>query len=369
MFLEVLFTDSIQKEWFEVKKDTCVVGRSPTADVAINNEGLSRKHFQIELIDGEFYVTDLNSTNGVVVNGEKLLPGVKTSYKPIFPLEIADRISIMVTSESSEATGQHRIQPKSSLNKSDSITRIKKLDIGIQSNPTIKKQKVGAKPSFLNKKPRSSEGQGLPMPVLGVSLLIIFGIAWYFMRDYSSESTGEEVVLQNSSLNKIRETSPAIPKINPAEVDFKQHQSANECEKMGNLCQTLGLTDPKEGIAVVNNQYIVYLNLEAFKMEEATTAFQKLPERERYEYLLGEIATHPALQEELKTKRPSHLLVIGFTAIDDVVLLKYLLNVSYKQLPRLDEGLHQYLFSEIFQNGLTKSYKTYVGLYTQMIDL
>ncbi len=53
------------------------------ADFCLNEPGVSRLHVKIEELSGEYFVTDLNSTNGTKVNGEllkanetkKLLPG------------------------------------------------------------------------------------------------------------------------------------------------------------------------------------------------------------------------------------------------------------------------------------------------------
>lgn len=370
MFFEVLYTDTMQKEQFEVNKGCCIVGRSPKVDVTINNEGLSRNHFQIELVDGEFYVTDLNSTNGVVVNGEKLLTGVRTAYKAIFPLEIADRISITVAAEANEVTGQHRILTKPQNTGEATTTKTKKLEIEGKSNPSIKKGTPHARPASFNKKTKPGEGQALPMPVLAASLLVIFGLVWYFLQDRSGETLENEVITSaDPSLKESRQDPAVIPRFNPTEIDLTQHQSASECDKLGELCKALALTHAKEGIAVVNNHYIVYVNLEFFPLDQTSASFQKLPDREKSEFILAQVATNPALQAELETKQPSHLLVVGFTAIEEMIRFKYMLNVSYQQLPGFNEDFHKFLFSEIFQAGVTRTYKKYVGYYTQMVDL
>lgn len=50
-------------------QETLVIGRSNNADVAIDSADLSRRHLQIELIDDDFRCTDLNSVNGLFLNG------------------------------------------------------------------------------------------------------------------------------------------------------------------------------------------------------------------------------------------------------------------------------------------------------------
>jgi pSer/pThr/pTyr-binding forkhead associated (FHA) protein len=55
-----------------------VIGRSPDADVVIDNTAISRHHSSLELRDGRHYLADLKSTNGTTVNGKKI-----TSKTPI----------------------------------------------------------------------------------------------------------------------------------------------------------------------------------------------------------------------------------------------------------------------------------------------
>ena len=43
-------------------------------DYAINSRSVSRFHAKIEQENGQFFLVDLNSTNGTFVNGEKLKP-------------------------------------------------------------------------------------------------------------------------------------------------------------------------------------------------------------------------------------------------------------------------------------------------------
>ncbi len=49
-----------------------VLGRSEDADIVINDEGISRKHLKLHYNSGKTIATDLNSTNGTYVNGERI---------------------------------------------------------------------------------------------------------------------------------------------------------------------------------------------------------------------------------------------------------------------------------------------------------
>ena len=49
-----------------------VFGKSSTVDVNVDNAYISRRHFQIRCQDDVFFITDLDSTNGTFLNGERL---------------------------------------------------------------------------------------------------------------------------------------------------------------------------------------------------------------------------------------------------------------------------------------------------------
>jgi len=49
-----------------------VFGKSPTVDVNVDSPFISRRHFQIRCQDDVFFITDLDSTNGTFLNGERL---------------------------------------------------------------------------------------------------------------------------------------------------------------------------------------------------------------------------------------------------------------------------------------------------------
>ena len=48
------------------------IGRSRDCDIVLEDKGLSRLHAQIESVDGQWIIRDLQSANGVFVNGKKV---------------------------------------------------------------------------------------------------------------------------------------------------------------------------------------------------------------------------------------------------------------------------------------------------------
>jgi len=60
-----------------------IIGRSPDADVVIDNTAISRHHSSLELRDGRHYIADMNSTNGTTVNGKKITSKVPITEKDV----------------------------------------------------------------------------------------------------------------------------------------------------------------------------------------------------------------------------------------------------------------------------------------------
>lgn len=49
-----------------------VIGRQPDCDLVIDDANISRRHAEVTLVDGQYAVRDLGSTNGTQVNGQTL---------------------------------------------------------------------------------------------------------------------------------------------------------------------------------------------------------------------------------------------------------------------------------------------------------
>ena len=55
------------------------IGRSPDANVFIDNAAISRQHATLELKAGQYFIIDHNSLNGTMVNGKKIEGTVQIS--------------------------------------------------------------------------------------------------------------------------------------------------------------------------------------------------------------------------------------------------------------------------------------------------
>jgi pSer/pThr/pTyr-binding forkhead associated (FHA) protein len=59
---------------YELTSDETLIGRNPTTDITLLDEGISREHTMIlfDGVDGEYLIEDLQSTNGTKVNGKRV---------------------------------------------------------------------------------------------------------------------------------------------------------------------------------------------------------------------------------------------------------------------------------------------------------
>jgi FHA domain-containing protein len=57
---------------FVLDQSRAVVGRSRRCDFVVEDPNISRRHFEIQRRGAEWYVLDLESTNGIAVNGRKV---------------------------------------------------------------------------------------------------------------------------------------------------------------------------------------------------------------------------------------------------------------------------------------------------------
>lgn len=68
----IVSIDGVEIKEVQLSKDRTSLGRRPYNDIVIDNLAVSGEHAVLEMIGNEVYLEDLNSTNGVVLNGKKI---------------------------------------------------------------------------------------------------------------------------------------------------------------------------------------------------------------------------------------------------------------------------------------------------------
>jgi hypothetical protein len=73
---------------FDLVNDVYTIGRSPSSDIQVRDNTVSRNHLKIFRMKNEFFIEDLNSKNGTFVNGERVHVGVQVPVKRGIPFAV-----------------------------------------------------------------------------------------------------------------------------------------------------------------------------------------------------------------------------------------------------------------------------------------
>lgn len=177
-----------------IDSDSFTIGRSSKADIVVPHEGMSRQHCQIEVINGDIFVTDLGSTNGVLIDGHKIEPHVKTPYQSYLSLSFGAVSSLQIQTEETNTPARSSINRNAgSSNNTRTITR--------SMQETLKKEAAEAQKTTVTKTKASTEEKIKSIFVNLLALLILGGaIYWYMQKedvpeeshDSNTESTPSE---------------------------------------------------------------------------------------------------------------------------------------------------------------------------------
>lgn len=70
-YFEIISSDG-KNELFELGEREISIGRSPRCDIHLPSESVSRRHARVTFRNEEYFIEDLDSTNGLYVNGIKV---------------------------------------------------------------------------------------------------------------------------------------------------------------------------------------------------------------------------------------------------------------------------------------------------------
>jgi pSer/pThr/pTyr-binding forkhead associated (FHA) protein len=117
---------------FPMEGDVITIGREAGNGIVINDAEVSRKHTQFVFQGGKYIVTDLGSTNGTFVNGQRL-------------------------------TGQHILQPGEIISLGEQINLLFESIIPVDPNATM--MSPGRQPAMPKAVPPAPRPQPVPPPV------------------------------------------------------------------------------------------------------------------------------------------------------------------------------------------------------------
>lgn len=279
-------------EEFSTDKDLVIVGRGNTCDVVLPFEGFSRKHAQIELINGEIYVTDLGSTNGVFIDGQRIPASEKTQTQTFFNLQIGPAHQVeIIDDKASDAGPQYTTKEITGSDlKRESIraagsehTKTTRMDSKLLKTPSeIKKsERVSHRGAAARSASQSTQSKA---PMALVAVLVVAAGIYYFM----SQNTEEAAPVTQSAQITGEPTVPLTETnfISAAMLESLSKNKTCEADKQS-WCKDAGiLSSRQEGVLAEGKSLIVYMNMTPFLAEKFENAFGGLGEKEKLEVLL-----------------------------------------------------------------------------------
>ncbi|MBL7665357.1 MAG: FHA domain-containing protein [Bacteriovoracaceae bacterium] len=267
MRLEVQYPDG-EKEILEFKQKVVTIGRGSENDLQLAIEGVSRRHLKIEEIKNQFFITDVGSSNGTLLNDEKIEPHKPVEFSTFFPVIFGVGISIRLLNEDDmvkpvNTTTAHRkgAQNAASLTRS-LLAENAAVDptgkAGAERDKTNPEMQLSEKMRKKHKS-RSNKNQSY------ITGFLVICVTYYFLFIYGRE----EEVQDNMVIETSRELPPlnnqAKPKIAaPVVVELKPEDILNKEKCLSDLekkyCNALNLKDYYEGFVVIDRRLYLVLN-------------------------------------------------------------------------------------------------------------
>lgn len=234
------------------KKNSVTIGRSSRADLVVHDDALSRFHAQIDYENGQYYVTDLASANGVFIDDQKILANEKIHFATYRALNIGPL----------ECTIQDDLELDQPISSTNELPRTQK------NKPEQPKEKIEI-PRHSSKNKKEVKSGSLDPKVVLVVILILFGGYHFLMEDDVVHQPSDENQINQGSNpppSQIRKTYRArVPNENTILDIYLNHFSQKSCIGMNDLCKQLQIEENSyEGF--VKNQYELFIFIKPSKL-------------------------------------------------------------------------------------------------------
>ncbi|MCI0675724.1 MAG: FHA domain-containing protein [Phycisphaerales bacterium] len=85
-----------------LRSGTTSIGRAEDSDLVLDTPHASRHHARVILRDEQYEIEDLNSRNGVIINGRKLDPQTASTLSHGDAIRIADQVIVFLDASAQE---------------------------------------------------------------------------------------------------------------------------------------------------------------------------------------------------------------------------------------------------------------------------
>lgn len=201
-------------------QNSVVIGRSKKCEMVVLDEALSRQHCRVDLENGAFYLTDLGSSNGVFVNGERLPLNTKTPISTFWQLGLG--ILELQLQDTEDVPN---------------FTRSTQININNQTSPPPKKIVT------------TSEKKSLRInPFLTVSIVALVAIVYLFANQKKESAQKSELLLENVPIT-LRDVEDTFL----SSEDYHKKEELLYCSNEFTLCDELKLSE-KDGEGYRNEE-------------------------------------------------------------------------------------------------------------------
>jgi|GEM_PF-6025110 len=338
-----------------VHKKSVIIGRSHNCDVSVQHEHLSRKHCTIEEDNGEYFITDHASSNGVHINGVRIPPETRTPFSSFLQLSFGV-IECQVSSDLELNTP-----------KTPHATTSSKIERPKPQNTT--------KLTKINRPESTSQNYALPV----LAMLILLSAIYYYTQDE------EQVAVEMSTPPTVVEVPAATPEVieapavepnkdlamvfekfstNPYISTYRDKNKIKNCQFYNDICKKLSLSEvDQEGINIEDDELYVFIS--PAKLKE-NPLFEKVRESSNEIEVIG---LHTILnsnifqQFEAKEYKQIHLIIIGSSGLKTVYRFNH--NV-FSSSPHLKNKLNNELTTGLSTGNLDNFWQSAkISIYQQ----
>jgi pSer/pThr/pTyr-binding forkhead associated (FHA) protein len=175
-----------------VESTVCIIGRSAKCTVVVPHDGMSRQHCQIDVIEGEYFITDLGSTNGVYIDGQRIEAHQKTPYQTFLTLSFGAVQALQIENEEAGGDSLRVKSPhRREVAREDSTGVTSLTKTKTMAGPKTAQAQANWKPKTLGQE-KTTKSQTMMINVI-VVLIIAAAVFWYTQKEDSSVDAVEEI--------------------------------------------------------------------------------------------------------------------------------------------------------------------------------
>lgn len=352
---------------YKFKKKSVKIGRSKSCEIILVEDGISREHLQIDAEFDQIYLIDLESTNGVMLNDERIPNRAKVLYMDIFEIELPSGTKVHITLDDG-------VQDKVSRPSIGGVSTGSSKKNNGKDKIDTKKKKVKAPAK------RSSSKSGNRSNLTSVLLLIILigGGFYLYTEMFDSSPSIEPVVINtNKRANKpkkvIKRAKPFKPQKDYSSK-LREMVKGNLCDKKSlNFCNMVKLDQSKqEGAYISNNILYVFVNLTHRLNTDYNNisyiSFKKLNTSKKNYGILSKNIFNMKLFNQAKRLKLSDVRIYGHILDQGIIDFQNGIIVNiYKKFKVNDIDISK-IMDHYLLKGNDKFFTFYLKKYTKLID-